>query len=640
MQAASIAGSPPGPAAGAGAAADASACASAAGEALAAARGLLHQLRTSQAETTAAAEAHRREREGLMHQLQAIQSRYAGLLDFIWQLDTTQLDAEGLEAASDAAAAAAEAAALTNSALGGFSDFASASEEAALAASQHDVALLFMEMQRTQQERDALLYRLDQLEQHIREQQQAQQAEDQQQGFAAAASTHGAGASPGVSVGSSGSSPTHVAQITPPNRVPSRRRQPATAGERVLASLQDLSSLIDDATATGGLASGAASQLWQQCAELQAQVHGLCDQAAASAAAADQLQQLLAAERAERGDLQQRLAGAQRRQRAARQKQSLLRQHVGELEELVHAAIGEAEGAQELLEKVTAEGAGGKLKLGEVWTQLLESQQRASAALRSPPSAATAAAVPDAQSAVAAWQLLEEATGGAPLPSPSRQASSGLRDRLAALSRRYSSTTLEQAEAAAAVEAAAEGAAGGQEAGPADVVEAAEEEAEASLMAAAAVAAGWTELAAATPPRSAGSTQAGDETPSRLGSVSSSLARSPAAAPQEPAVGGSSAVQPDDVAERMDAILADLQQRLGSLEAAAAATAAAPIRALCTYGLTLLLLLGSRLIVQPAAAAAAAASSTAACTLQLALQLALLPVLLLGGPKLAAAGRY
>ena len=153
-----------------------------------------------------------------------------------------------------------------------------------------------------------------------------------QQGSAAVALQLGVDASPGASVGSSGSSPTHVPPTGPPSRVPSRRRQPATAGERVLASLQDLCSLIDDAAAAGGVTSGAAAQLSRQCAELQAQVHGLCDQAAASAAAADQLQELLAAERAERGDLQQRLAGAQRRQRAARQEQLLLRQHVGELE--------------------------------------------------------------------------------------------------------------------------------------------------------------------------------------------------------------------------------------------------------------------------------------------------------------------
>lgn len=71
MQPASIAASPPGPAA-AAAGSDSCACASAA-EALAAARDLLHQLRWSHAQAEAAAEAHRREREGLMHQLQAIQ---------------------------------------------------------------------------------------------------------------------------------------------------------------------------------------------------------------------------------------------------------------------------------------------------------------------------------------------------------------------------------------------------------------------------------------------------------------------------------------------------------------------------------------------------------------------------------------
>ena len=191
------------------------------------------------------------------------------------------------------------------------------------------------------QERDALLYRLDQLEQHIREQQQAQQAQQARQaqqgegqhGAPAVAAHHGMEASPGASVGSSGDS-SIPASATPPSRVPSRRRQPATAGERLLASLQDLGSLVDDAAAAGagGLAGGTAAQLRRQCAELQAQIHGLCDQAAASAAAADQLQELLAAERAERGGLQQRLAGAQQRQRAARQEQLLLRQHVGELE--------------------------------------------------------------------------------------------------------------------------------------------------------------------------------------------------------------------------------------------------------------------------------------------------------------------
>lgn len=195
------------------------------------------------------------------------------------------------------------------------------------------------------QERDALLYRLDQLEQHIREQQQVQQAQlmqhalqgQVQQGAAAAAAHHGVEAGPGASVGSSGggsSSPASAAHAAPTGRVPSRRRQPATAGERALASLQDLGSLVDDAAAAGagGLAGGTAAQMRWQCAEMQAQVHGLCDQAAASAAAADQLQELLAAERAERGGLQQRLAGAQRRQRAARQEQLLLSQHVGELE--------------------------------------------------------------------------------------------------------------------------------------------------------------------------------------------------------------------------------------------------------------------------------------------------------------------
>lgn len=78
MQATSIAASPPGPEApAAAAAADAGACATA-GEALGVARGLLHQLRASHAEAAAAADAHRREREALLHQLQAIQVGGAG----------------------------------------------------------------------------------------------------------------------------------------------------------------------------------------------------------------------------------------------------------------------------------------------------------------------------------------------------------------------------------------------------------------------------------------------------------------------------------------------------------------------------------------------------------------------------------
>lgn len=162
------------------------------------------------------------------------------------------------------------------------------------------------------------------------------------------------------------------------------------------------------------------------------------------------------------------------------------------------------------------------------------------------------------------------------------QHSSGLWDRLAALSRRYSSTTLEQGEAAAAADAAAEGPAGAEEASPADVVEAAEEEAEASLMAAG-IAAVESAGLDATPVRSVGKARAGEETPTGLGSAGSALepspvARSGAAAPQELFSGGRWEGQPVDVAEQMDAILAHLQQRLSSLEAAAAAGGAAAAR--------------------------------------------------------------
>lgn len=62
------------------------------------------------------------------------------------------------------------------------------------------------------------------------------------------------------------------------------------------------------------------------------------------------------------------------------------------------------------------------------------------------------------------------------------------------------------------------------------------------------------------------------------------------------------------------------------------------VLALCTYGLTLLLLLASRLVVQPVATAAAAVRSSAVLTAQCVWRLALRPMLLLReGPPLAPA---
>lgn len=211
------------------------------------------------------------------------------------------------------------------------------------------------------------------------------------------------------------------------------------------------------------------------------------------------------------------------------------------------------------------------------------------------------------------------------------QASTGLRDRLAALSRRYSSTTLEQA----AVEAAEAEEQGAAEAGPAEVVEAAAEEAEASLLAAAAVASPQSAVAS---PQSAGTTQTGGETPSGLGSAGSALGHSPPAAlwaggglPLSPSWPTG---QPLDMAGRVDAILADLQQRLGVLESSAAGGAAAGLQA--AEGAA------PAAVRAPAAATADAATQTAAGPVRLAAHAAVTSSLLAGsgGAEETAVGTW
>ena len=231
--------------------------------------------------------------------------------------------------------------------------------QAALAATQQQAAALLAELERSLHERDAALYRLDQMEQHLHAQQRQGQLTEQwpepQAGDEAtpwAAETEPAAAgvpltSPPASFGSSGSTASSPTRPSPlagavewarhpaPTEQPLRRQRPGSpAGDRVQQLLQELSGLVVDIAAGEAHAPGrkAAAQLQQYCAELQARVDILCDRAAASAAAADQLQQLLGEERGERRQQEQRAEAAARQQRAARHEQLLLQQHVTELE--------------------------------------------------------------------------------------------------------------------------------------------------------------------------------------------------------------------------------------------------------------------------------------------------------------------
>jgi hypothetical protein len=330
-----------------------------------------------------------------------LQSRYAGLADFVWQLDLSQLDQQGLAAASAAAAATADAAALlgcSSSPTGAASAapgsalllpfalpavssepaspnaaapaspggdgagspgqlLSAAQLQAALTATQQQAAALVTQLERSLHERDAALYRLDQLEQHLRAQQSPGQLTEQwpeplpgdgatpwatEPAAAAAQPTSPPASISGSTASSSpaGPSPPPAAlgwalRTAPAEQPLQRQRLGSPAGDRVQQLLQELSGLVVDiaageAQAPGGKA--AAAQLQQYCAELQARVDILCDRAAASAAAADQLQQLLGEERGERRRQEQRAVAAARQQRAARQEQLLLQQHVTELE--------------------------------------------------------------------------------------------------------------------------------------------------------------------------------------------------------------------------------------------------------------------------------------------------------------------
>jgi hypothetical protein len=330
-----------------------------------------------------------------------LQSRYAGLADFVWQLDLSQLDQQGLAAASAAAAATADAAALrggsssptgsTGAAPGDalllpFALPAASSEpaspdaaaparpggdgagspgqllsaaqlQAALAATQLQASALLTQLERSLHERDAALYRLDQLEQHLHAQQHqgqlTEQWPEQQTGDGATpgaiepAAAAAQPASPPASISGSTASSSPAAPSPPPATVrwalravlaeqPLHQPRPGLpAGDRVQQLLQELSGLVVDIAAGDPHAPGskaAAVQLQQYCAELQARVDILRDRAAASTAAADQLQQLLCEERGERRQQEQRAAAAARQQRAARQEQLLLQQHVSELE--------------------------------------------------------------------------------------------------------------------------------------------------------------------------------------------------------------------------------------------------------------------------------------------------------------------
>lgn len=260
-----------------------------------------------------------------IHPHLSMQSRYAGLEDFMWNLDSTQLEPATLEAASEAAGAAAAASAAATppasrlvagsgplfpfgllpapNPLGAVPPSCSEEDEP-LAASQRDMGLLLAELQRTQEERDALMWRLEETEHYVR----ALQAQQEKRAATAPAGPAEAGCLKG-------------------GRKQGAAPSPASAIARVERALAELSGLIAD-----GPAPGSPALLQAACSGLQSQVVVLCDQAAAAASAADQLQQLLAAEREEAGRLQQRLAAAVQRQRGSHQRQLALQQHVGELE--------------------------------------------------------------------------------------------------------------------------------------------------------------------------------------------------------------------------------------------------------------------------------------------------------------------
>ncbi len=77
----------------------------------------------------------------------------------------------------------------------------------------------------------------------------------------------------------------------------------------------------------------------------------------------------------------------------------------------MECAIEEAESSRQLLQRVTEEGGAGqkKLRLGEIWTQLMQAEKRATSALR--PAAAAAAKSPKTSDAAPGGQKLYEVGG-------------------------------------------------------------------------------------------------------------------------------------------------------------------------------------------------------------------------------------
>ncbi|GAB4823253.1 hypothetical protein N2152v2_010299 [Parachlorella kessleri] len=198
--------------------------------------------------------------------------------------------------------------------------------------------------------------------------------------------------------------------------------------------------------AAGAGAAAPLAQLRQQVQELQVHAALLLEELSASQVVAGQLQARLVEERQDRQALEGRLAAAQRESRQADRQRVQGQQHIRELQDLVECAIEEAEGSRRLLQKVTAEGStsGPKLKLGEIWTQLMQAEQRATSALR--PSKSPKASDASGQQLLEVVTLLEESRGkdqrqgfnavGDTVGKAARQ--SALRSRLAALNTRFS----------------------------------------------------------------------------------------------------------------------------------------------------------------------------------------------------------
>ena len=198
------------------------------------------------------------------------------------------------------------------------------------AAQRQQVAALLAEGQRAQCERDAALYRLDELEEEACLLRVLQRGEQEVEASTVDGEGGGGGGSAQPQLPPLGSPPSSLAHSRWPDQ---HGAAPAAADGRVLQGLlAGLSAAADDLVAAGsdgGRGGSPAAQLCRLLAELEVWVAAQGDQAAAEAAAAEDATQLLAAERREQ---RQRQVSASVEQRAARQERMLLEQYIGELE--------------------------------------------------------------------------------------------------------------------------------------------------------------------------------------------------------------------------------------------------------------------------------------------------------------------